>query len=83
MTDTTDLTLLADDTLDAELADTERELQQASTAYYAAVGRYSTRVQERFRRRLLACYPAACPPLVDTHAANAMGPEPIATLSSG
>jgi len=59
MTDTTDLTLLADATLDAALADTERELQQATTAYHGAVAHYSARVQERFRRRVLACYPAA------------------------
>jgi hypothetical protein len=59
MTDIADLALLADDTLDAELAETGRELELASALYQGAVDRYSARVQERFRRRILACYPAA------------------------
>jgi hypothetical protein len=59
MTDTTDLAVLADDTLDAELTGSERDLELARALYDGALDRYSARVEERFRRRVLACYPAA------------------------
>jgi len=59
MTETTDLALLADDTLEGDHTHASRELELATALYQGAVKRYAQLVVERYRRRLLASFPCA------------------------